>query len=106
MYNLEIKFSEIFHRKHGNSVFQDIIRNIKNEIEGKCNKDYIDIIFTIAFLTYFGVDDKKISYFLEDVSSSKSINISKIKSVHKSSISQIQKYIRNANNETLKKYNK
>lgn len=100
MEGLGIDFSEIFLRKHGEKVFQDITNQIKIENKGSCDKQYIGIVFTVAFFTYIGLDDTNKIYLLGDIP--KNIDIESIQKIHKKSISKIQEYIKdtNKNNRT------
>jgi len=102
MEDLGIEFSKIFLEKHGELVFKDITNQIKSESDNNCDSNYINAIFTIAFLTYIGVFDKKRIYILGGIPKDKNIDIEKIKKVHKKSISQIQKYIKNNYNKNHK----
>lgn len=100
MEGLGIDFSEIFLRKHGDKIFQDISNKIKEESKNNCDIQYIRVVFAIAFLTYIGVDDINKIHLLGNIS--KSIDIRDIQNIHKDSISQIQNYINdtNKNNRT------
>lgn len=96
MEGLGINFSEIFLRKHGKKVFQNISNQIKEEYKSKCDTQYIKIVFAIAFLNYIGLDDINKIYILGDIP--KNIDIRNIQKIHKDSISQIQNYINNNKN--------
>ena len=100
MEGLGIDFSEIFLRKHGNKVFQDICNQIKKEYKSNCDIQYIRVVFAIAFLTYIGLDDINKIHLLGNIP--KNIDIKDIQNIHKDSISQIQNYINdtNKNNRT------
>ena len=97
MEDLGIEFSKIFLEKHGNQAFQNITNQIKSESGNNCDSSYINAIFTIAFLTYIGVFDKKRICILGGIS--KDIDIKSIQSIHKKSIFLIQNYIENSNNK-------
>ena len=101
MESLGINFKELFLKKHGEQVFKDIVKQIKVEYNGDCDISYIDIVFTVAFISYFGVTDISKIYLLGGIS--KDIDIKNIQKIHKKSISQIQNYIENTNNKNLKK---
>ena len=98
MKGLEIKFSEIFYKKHGNKIFQDIINEIKLETKENVNSNYIDIVFMIAFFTYFGVTDINKICLLGNLDKNKCNDVKNIKELHKNSIFTIQRHIQNANN--------
>ena len=101
MESLGINFREIFLKKHGEQIFQDICNQIRLEYNGNCNVNYIDIIFAVAFISYFGVTDISKIHILADIS--KDIDIKNIQKIHKKSINIIQKYIENSNNENTKR---
>lgn len=104
MNKLGLEFSKIFREKHGKAVFQNITNQIMSECNSNCNEEYIKVIFSVAFLTYFGIEDNKRISLMIGVSND--IDIANIRKVHKQSISKIQKYIQTTNNENLKKYKK
>lgn len=97
MESLGINFKELFLKKHGEQVFKDIVKQIKVEYNGDCDISYIDIVFTVAFISYFGVTDISKIYLLGGIS--KDIDIKNIQVIHKKSISIIQNYIENTNKE-------
>lgn len=97
MESLGINFKELFIKKHGEQVFKDIVKQIKVEYNGDCDISYIDIVFTVAFISYFGVTDINKIRLLGGIS--KEIDIKNIQVIHKKSISIIQNYIENTNKE-------
>ena len=97
MESLGINFKELFLKKHGEQVFKDIVKQIKVEYNGDCDISYIDIVFTVAFISYFGVTDTSKIRLLGGIS--KEIDIKNIQVIHKKSISIIQNYIENTNKE-------
>ena len=97
MESLGINFKELFLKKHGEQVFKDIVKQIKVEYNGDCDISYIDIVFTVAFISYFGVTDINKIRLLGGIS--KEIDIKNIQVIHKKSISIIQNYIENTNKE-------
>lgn len=101
MESLGLDFSKLFFKKHGKQVFQDICNQIRGEYNGNCDTSYIDTVFTVAFISYFGVTDISKMRLLGGIS--KDIDIKSIQEVHKKSISIIRKYIENSNNENQKK---
>lgn len=101
MESLGINFKELFVKKHGKQVFKDIVKQIKVEYNGNCDISYIDTIFTVAFISYFGVTDISKIRLLGGIS--KDIDIKDIQKVHKKSISVIQNSIENSNKENIKK---
>lgn len=101
MESLGINFRETFLKKHGGQIFKDICNQIREEYNGNCDASYIDTVFTVAFISYFGVTDINKMRLLGGIS--KDIDIKSIQKIHKKSISQIQNYIENINNKNLKK---
>ena len=97
MESLGINFKELFIKKHGEQVFKDIVKQIKVEYNGDCDISYIDTVFTVAFISYFGVTDINKIRLLGGIS--KDIDIKNIQVIHKKSISIIQNYIENTNKE-------
>ena len=97
MESLGINFKELFLKKHGEQVFKDIVKQIKVEYNGDCDISYIDTVFTVAFISYFGVTDINKIRLLGGIS--KEIDIKNIQVIHKKSISIIQNYIENTNKE-------
>ena len=97
MESLGINFKELFLKKHGEQVFKDIVKQIKVEYNGDCDISYIDTVFTVAFISYFGVTDINKIRLLGGIS--KDIDIKNIQVIHKKSISIIQNYIENTNKE-------
>ena len=95
--SLGINFKELFLKKHGEQVFKDIVKQIKVEYNGDCDISYIDTVFTVAFISYFGVTDINKIRLLGGIS--KEIDIKNIQVIHKKSISIIQNYIENTNKE-------
>ena len=101
MESLGLDFSKLFFKKHGKQVFQDICNQIRGEYNGNCDANYIDTVFSVAFISYFGVTDISKMRLLGGIS--KDIDIKNIQKIHKKSISQIQNYIENINKKNFKK---
>lgn len=93
----DVKFAKLFSDKHGKHLFKEITTIIENEITEKCDNDYIEAIFKVAFMSYFGLDNRSLNRMLEDISCSTDIRI--IRNIHKNSIRTIQKYIKDARAE-------
>ena len=96
MEGLDINFRERFYKKHGEKIFKDIVKQIEGEYNSNCDINYIDTIFTVAFISYFGVTDTIKIRLLGGIS--KDVDIKSIQKIHKKSISIIQNYIENSNN--------
>ncbi len=95
MESLGINFKELFVKKHGEKVFKNIVKQIKVEYDGNCDISYINTVFTVAFISYFGVTDTSKMRLLGGIS--KNIDIKSIQKVHNKSINIIQNYIENTN---------
>ena len=95
MESLGLDFSKLFFKKHGKQVFQDICNQIRGEYNGDCDTNYIDTVFTVAFISYFGVTDINKMRLLGGIS--KDIDIKSIQKIHNKSIRVIQNYIEDSN---------
>ena len=96
----DMNFSTLFLEKHGKKNFENIIKHISQErqvIPGNSN-DYIEIVFKIAFLTFFGLDDDVIKKMIENIMNCQQIDVNQMKRIHKNSISEIKKYLQSAMN--------
>ena len=92
MESLGINFREIFLKKHGEQIFKDIVKQIEAEYNGDCDISYIDTVFTVAFISYFGVTDISKIRLLGGIS--KDVDIKNIQNIHKTSINRIQQFIK------------
>ena len=101
MEGLDINFRERFYKKHGEKIFKDIVKQIEGEYNSNCDINYIDIIFTVAFISYFGVTDTSKIRLLGGISKDRYIDINQIQKTHKKSILQIQEYIQETNRKNL-----
>ena len=97
MESLGLDFSKLFLKKHGEQVFQDICNQIRGEYNGNCDTNYIDMVFAVAFVSYFGVTDTSKIRLLGGIS--KYTDIKNIQKIHNKSINIIQNYIENTNKE-------
>ena len=93
-----MNFSELFLEKHGKSNFDDIQKQIIQENSTGYNNSYIEVIFKIAFLEFFGLTPNEIKKMMEDIMPGQKINIEDLFFKHKKSISKVQKYLRNTTN--------
>ena len=96
-----MKFSELFCEKHGEQLFNNICNKIVLENNNN-SKEYIELVFKFAFFDFFGLDILTIKNLIKDTMLIQDVNIEEIKSVHKYSIQEIQKYLQSAMNETQK----
>ena len=94
---LDIEFSRLFKDKHSKKVFDEIVSKIKQEREEECDKNYIEAIFRVAFLGYFGLDENALNNMLEDINCKE--DISNINKIHKNSIKIIRDYIIKTNSD-------
>lgn len=94
---LDIEFSKLFKDKHGIKIYNDIISKIKQEIGADCNNNYIEAIFRVAFLGYFGLDEQSLNNMLKDINCNK--DISNINQIHKNTIKNIRNYIIKTNED-------
>ena len=93
---LDIKFSELFLNKHGEKIFNGISLQIKNENPQKYSKDYVEIIFKIAFFNYIGILPKEINRLMKDLYNKDLIDADKILVTHQKSIDTIKEYFQSA----------
>lgn len=96
---LDIDLIELFIEKFGDDVFKDIVKIIKKENDKNVEKDYIEIIFDIAFYNHLGLSNKEI------IKLTKNSNIDNLKQIHKKSILKIQKYFSKAMNDGMNNLN-
>lgn len=96
-----MNFSTLFSEKHGKQEFDNISEQILREKPLTNNNNYTEVVFKVAFLDFFGLDDSTIEKMIKDIMKFPNVNIAEIKSVHKASISEIQKYLKSAMEDTL-----
>lgn len=98
----EMNFSDLFNKKHGNDVYNKICKIIKQECPNNYNENYVELIFRIALLSYWGLNNSSINKMISTVylvkQIEKNINIKNIKKVHKTSIEYIIKYLEDSEN--------
>lgn len=97
----DMNFSTLFLDKHGKEIFEKISKQITQEKPDIYDNDCIEIVFKVAFLEFFGLTDWQIGKIIEDFMKCPNINIGEIKSIHKKSISDIQRYLQSAMDETI-----
>lgn len=96
----DMNFCSLFLDKHGKEIFDNINSLIKKEKTESFNKDYIEIIFKVAYLDFFGVTIYSITRMIKDIMGY-DIELNEIKSIHKKSIALIQKYLETSMNATI-----
>lgn len=89
----DMNFSTLFLEKHGKANFDNIKKQIIQENSINYNDSYIEVIFKIAFLEFFGLTINEIKKMIEDIMPGQQVNIESLNSTHKESISAIQKYL-------------
>ena len=95
----DVKFSRLFEDRHGKEIFEHIVSLIEKERIEECNGDYIEAIFKVAFMKYFGLDNEELDKMLEHIKCSHCIEI--INELHEVSIRTIQKHIHEINSNAL-----
>ena len=95
----DIEFAKIFSDKHGDKVFNHIVSLIKKERIEECNEDYIEAIFKVAFMDYFGLSKDELKKLLEHIKCTHGLEI--IKELHNVSIKTIQNHIHKINTNAL-----
>lgn len=96
----DMNFSKLFLERHGKLVYDKIEKQIIQENSTRYNDDYIEIIFKIAFLDFFGLNLNETKKMIEDIMPDQQVNIEEISSIHKASITKIQEYLRKATENT------
>lgn len=88
-----INFGELFLNKHGKNVFEDFSKQISTEKGTDCTDEYINIVFRLAFLSFFGFDNEQIQKLLNDRNIS--VNVEEIMAVQSKSINLIKEFLEN-----------
>lgn len=94
--NFLIDFCGLFIENHGQKVFDSICNIIRTEYLTEYDEEYLQTIFKIALLDFWGMSDDKITKFLKDINNIDNVNITNIKKIHKNSIKKIQQYLNSA----------
>ena len=89
----EMDFSEFFLSEYGEKIFNNITLQIKTESPENYNKDYIKIVFKIAFFDYIGFTAEQIKKLLNEIYKNNKINVENILATHKNSILVIKKHL-------------
>ena len=82
----DMNFSELFFEKHGKTVFNNIVKQIKEENHGIGDSKYIELVFKVAFLEFFKMENQGIKELITDAMEEKDIDIIRTKNTHKNSI--------------------
>ena len=99
---LKMNFTEMFEAKHGKQIYNSICDIIKSETTATIDNTYIELVFKISLLTFWGLDDITIKRVLEKESKFENVEISNIKKVHKKSIKKITSYIKSSVDDITK----
>lgn len=94
---LDIEFSKLFKDRHGKKIYDEITSKIEKERALECDKNYIEAIFRVAFLGYFGLDENALNNMLKDIDCKE--DIFHINKIHKNSIKIIRDYIIKTNSD-------
>ena len=100
---LDMEFSNIFFEKHGEEIYNKIIEKIKREDSNEIDNTNIEIIFKVAFFSFFGLKNMEIKYLIEDFMQVQNVNIKGIKNKHKNSIKEINKCLKEVMGENENK---
>lgn len=102
----DMDFSKLFLEKHGKEKFNETVKQINTERKEIRGNRYIELIFKIAFLDFFGMTDNEIQALITDTMKYQDMDIRKIKEIHQKSITKIQKNLKDnvkkAKNKNLK----
>lgn len=92
----DMNFSELFLERHGKLVYDNINKQIIQENSTRYDEKYVEIIFKVAFLSFWGLDPNEAKKMIEDIMPGQQVDIEKINYTHRESISKIQKYLQKA----------
>ncbi len=91
-----MNFSELFKKKHGKNLFNDICKQIILENLDSSNEHYIELVFKVAFFDFFGLNEFVIKNLIRDTMFIQNFNFKEIKIIHKNSIKRIQKHLKSS----------
>ena len=100
---LTTDFSKLFLEKHKQDIFNKVCIIIEKERKQQCDNQYIELIFKIALFDFLGLSNTNIQKILYDLELAQNIDILKIKQIHKESLSEIKKYLKQNENEFKQK---
>ena len=100
---LTTDFSKLFLEKHKQDIFNKVCTIIEKERKQQCDNQYIELIFKIALFDFLGLSNTNIQKILYDLELAQNIDILKIKQIHKESLSEIKKYLKQNENEFKQK---
>lgn len=88
-----MNFNNLFYEKHGKIIYETITKKIANE-SPNCTNEYIETVFKLAYLSFFGLPDNVIQQMIKDIMPSQVVEIMQIRKLHGNSIKKIQKYLK------------
>ena len=68
----DMNFSTLFLEKHGKDKFDKIVKQIMQENSNEYDNNFIEILFKVAYLEFFGLDSSTIDKMLKDLMRSSS----------------------------------
>lgn len=89
----EMNFSILFMEKHGKNIFYQIRKQILQESYKKISAESIEIIFKIAYLSFWGLNTSMIMQLLKEILPNNRINVEELQLLHHKSICKIQSYL-------------
>ena len=88
----DMNFNNLFYEKHGKVIYETITKKIAQESPNYTN-EYIEVIFKIAYLGFFGLSDNAIQQMIKDIMPNQKVDVVNMKKLNTSSIKEIQKYL-------------
>ena len=85
-----MNFNNLFYEKHGKVIYET--KKIAQESPNYTN-EYIEVIFKIAYLGFFGLSDNAIQQMIKDIMPNQKVDVVNMKKLNTSSIKEIQKYL-------------
>lgn len=63
----DMNFSSLFLEKHGKEKFDKIVKQIIQENSNEHDNNYVEILFKVAYLEFFGLDSFAIDKMIKDI---------------------------------------
>ncbi len=63
----DMNFSTLFLEKHGKEKFDKIVKQIIQENSNEHDNNYVEILFKVAYLEFFGLDGFAIDKMIKDI---------------------------------------
>ena len=63
----DMNFSTLFLEKHGKKQFDKIVKQIIQENSNKHDNNYVEILFKVAYLGFFGLDSSAIDKMIKNI---------------------------------------